>query len=190
MKANPPPRPRSIARLARGGLGFGLMAMLASCVGPPQRPPAPRTAPPPRATYTPPPPAPRREWRDAPITPGDWHWAREGGDSVSRFGPPGTSVFVLRCDTAQRQVLIDLAPSRQPVPATATVTVTTSSQTRALSGQMRGGWLEVPLGARDSLLDAMAFSRGRFMVEAQGVAPLYVPSWPEVSRVVEDCRQG
>jgi hypothetical protein len=37
---------------------------------------------------------------------------------------------------------------------------------------MRGGWLEVPLGARDSLLDAMAFSRGRFMVEAQGLEPL------------------
>lgn len=189
MKANRPHLP--ITRFVQGGLGLAVMAMLASCVGPPQSAPAPRPVPPPRAAYVPPaPPAARLGWRDAAITPGDWHWAREGGDSVSRFGAPGASALVLRCDAGGRRVLIDLAVSGQVVPQTAAVTVTTSSQTRALTGQMRGGWLEVPLGARDSLLDAMAFSRGRFMVEAQGLAPLYVPSWPEVSRVVEDCRQG
>jgi hypothetical protein len=34
----------------------------------------------------------------------------------------------------------------------------------------------------------MAFSRGRFMVEAQGMATLVLPAWPEPARVVEDCR--
>jgi hypothetical protein len=34
----------------------------------------------------------------------------------------------------------------------------------------------------------MAFSRGRFAIETAGLPTLYVPSWPEVSRVVEDCR--
>jgi hypothetical protein len=42
--------------------------------------------------------------------------------------------------------------------------------------------------ARDPLLDAMAFSRGRFAIEIGGLPTLYVPSWPEVTRVIEDCR--
>jgi hypothetical protein len=42
--------------------------------------------------------------------------------------------------------------------------------------------------ARDPLLDAMAFSKGRFAVEVTGGAPLYVPAYPEVTRVIEDCR--
>jgi len=34
----------------------------------------------------------------------------------------------------------------------------------------------------------MAFSRGRFALETAGQETLYLPSWPEISRVVEDCR--
>jgi hypothetical protein len=42
--------------------------------------------------------------------------------------------------------------------------------------------------AQDPLLDAMAFSKGRFAVESAGLATLYVPPYPEVTRVIEDCR--
>jgi hypothetical protein len=34
----------------------------------------------------------------------------------------------------------------------------------------------------------MAYSRGRFMVETAGLPALYLPSWPEVTRVVDDCQ--
>jgi len=44
------------------------------------------------------------------------------------------------------------------------------------------------LSARDPLLDAIAFSRGRFALEAAGLETLYLPAWPELSRVIEDCR--
>jgi hypothetical protein len=201
MKANRPLSPEPLFtkqgryflrrhRWLQGALGLGVMAMLSSCVGPPQAAPAP----PPRAVAPPPvhvapapvPHAARMDWRDAPITPGDWHWAREGADSVARYTAPRGSLFVLRCTASARMVTIDL-----PAPATmqtAGMSVTTSSQTRALTLQARGSWLETALGARDTLLDAMAFSRGRFMVEVQGGETLYLPSWPEVSRVVEDCR--
>jgi hypothetical protein len=177
-------------RWLQGGLGLGVMAMLASCVGPPPRAPAPRPVAP-RPAYQNPgvpvaPRAPVLDWRDAPITPGDWHWAREGGDSVARFGTPGTTALALRCIAATRTVAIDL-PSPGAAP-NVTVTITTSSQTRSLSGQARGAWLETSLGARDRLLDAMAFSRGRFMVQVAGGTALYLPSWPEVTRVIEDCR--
>mgnify|MGYP006891167444 CR=1 FL=1 len=43
------------------------------------------------------------------------------------------------------------------------------------------------LNATDPLLDAMALTKGRFAVEV-GAAKLYLPSWAEVSRVIEDCR--
>ena len=50
------------------------------------------------------------------------------------------------------------------------------------------GALAVTLDARDPLLDAMAFSRGRFAIEVAGQPALYLPSWSEVGRVIEDCR--
>jgi hypothetical protein len=46
----------------------------------------------------------------------------------------------------------------------------------------------VSLSPRDALLDAMAFSRGRFIVEQPGQPSLVVPAWAEFGRVVEDCR--
>lgn len=40
----------------------------------------------------------------------------------------------------------------------------------------------------DAAFDRIAFSRGRFAVEVPGAAPIAVPGWAEVSRVIEDCR--
>ena len=45
------------------------------------------------------------------------------------------------------------------------------------------------LPATDPLLDAIAFSRGRFAVEVAGAPRLIVPAWPETARAVEDCRK-
>jgi hypothetical protein len=183
------PRPSRPALRLRGALACGLIALLAACASTPPPAPAPRPQPvrPAPTPPPPPPPAPVADWRDAPITPGDWHWAREGAESVARFGAPGNSRFVIRCAAANRTISLDL-----PNPGASqnvSMTLITASQTRALWLQPRGAWLETVLNARDPLLDAMAFSRGRFAVKADGVTALYVPSWPEVSRVIEDCRQ-
>jgi hypothetical protein len=71
------------------------------------------------------------------------------------------------------------------------LTITTSTLTRPLVADPQSGGetrLVVRVPARDPLLDAMAFSRGRWRIEAEGRASLTVPSWPEVARVIEDCR--
>ncbi len=71
------------------------------------------------------------------------------------------------------------------------VTVRTSSALRTLATQPTGGaepYVAAALAPRDALLDAIAFSRGRFIVEQAGQPPLVVPSWAEIGRVVEDCR--
>lgn len=108
----------------------------------------------------------------------------EGGRSVARFAG---DALVLRCERAGAITLQAAGRASGPRP----MTITTTSTVRALSAAPLPGpeaALGVTLPARDPLFDAMIFSRGRFAVEAPGLAPLYVPSWPEISRVVEDCR--
>jgi len=48
--------------------------------------------------------------------------------------------------------------------------------------------ISIQLAAYDPLLDALAFSRARFAVVAAGSPPLVLPAWPEIARVIEDCR--
>jgi hypothetical protein len=109
----------------------------------------------------------------------------EGGQSTARFAG---GELVLRCDRSAGTITLLRAGSAQgPAP----VTIITTSTTRPLTGAPVAGpppAIAVTLPARDPLLDAMAFSRGRFAVEVSGLPNLYVPSWPEVSRVIEDCR--
>jgi hypothetical protein len=179
MKANRGSRPLLLVAAAFLALVVG------SCsekqVAPPPMPrPTQRPAPPP----SPPPPA-ALDWRQAPITPGDWTWALENGQSVARFAD---GVLVLRCDRASGTIVLQRAGlGSGPVP----ITIATTSVLRTLSAAAQPGppaTLAVSLMARDPLIDAMVFSRGRFALEAPGMPPLYVPSWPEVGRVAEDCR--
>ncbi len=168
-----------------------LSAALASCAAP-QRP-VPQPRPPeislPRPVPPAPLPLPPADWRDAPQTPGTWTWAMTGGRSTASFGQPGqTPLAMLSCDPAKRQVLLARAGA---APTAVPLAVATTSQRRPLlSDPDRGGngWLVVVLPARDALLDAIAFSRGRFALEAAGLETLYLPSYPEISRVVQDCR--
>jgi hypothetical protein len=185
MKANRPFPLRSAV------LAAALAALVASCAAPP--PPSPPPPPRPRPTYTPPappsPPPPVRDWRDAPITPGTWRWSIIGGASSARFaeGPDGAALE-FRCDRATGAVLlIRSGGASGPVP----LVVTTTNTSRMLTARPLASpqpMLVVSLSARDSLLDAIVFSRGRFAVEARGFATIYAPTWPEIARVVEDCR--
>jgi hypothetical protein len=171
-----------------------LAALLASCTSAP--PPAPRPMPRPQPTYTPPPPRakPPLGWRDAPITPGNWRWSRIGGASSARFAEgPGGAALEFRCDRAAGAILLIRGGSSSAASdgTRVALTVTTTSTSRPLTGQPLGGpqpAIVVSLPVRDPLLDAIVFSRGRFAVEAHGLAPIYAPTWPEIARVVEDCR--
>lgn len=126
------------------------------------------------------PPRPVTDWREARATPGNWVWSGAGGRSTATFA---SGLFSLRCE--QDSVVLSRRGSGEgQVP----LSVSTSTVTRTLSGAGSASDITVRLSARDPLLDAMALSRGQFAVEVAGLAPLYVPSWPEVSRVIEDCR--
>lgn len=181
MKAN-----RTGSNIIRLALGAGLLASLASCVGPT---PAPVVAPPVRPAPViqrpAPPPAPLVHWRDAPITPGSWEWSNAGGVSSARFAG---GILELRCERASGSILLLRAGSAiGPV----AMTISTTSSRRTVTAQPFAGppaTIAASFAAHDAMMDAMAFSRGRFALEVQGLAPVFAPNWPEVSRVIEDCR--
>jgi hypothetical protein len=157
---------------------------LAACAprpAPPQPPaPAPeRPAPAPAPTPSPPP----ADWRDAPLSPGDWSWLGDGAASLAVYGMAGSAQFSVRCDAPGRVSLI-----RNGTPGGNTITVRTSASERRLPAAARGNDLVATLAASDPLLDQIAFSRGRILVETEGAPALIIPAWPEPARVTEDCR--
>ena len=120
-----------------------------------------------------------------PATPGDWTWSMEGSRSVARFAG---GALVLACDRANQTVTLS-RPGAAPGPVA--MSIQTSALMQPLTGKPQTGsppMIVIAFAARDRALDAMAFSRGRFVVETAGLPTLYVPSWPEVTRVIEDCR--
>lgn len=176
--------PRFAALAAVAGL-------LAACV-----PSAPAPTPTPTATQTaapkpaPTPVAPRYDnWIDAPQTAGVWRYSKQVRYTEAVFiGAGNLPLARLRCLTESPTINLSLRDSGNPRP---TVTIRTQTASRALpGGGSAGGEMLVALSPNDPLLDAMAFARGRFAIETEGSEPLYPPSWAEVSRVIEDCRQG
>jgi hypothetical protein len=181
MKANRGLRPILVLAAAT------LATLLASC-SEPRVVPQPTPSPTPRPSPPPLPPRPiAQDWRAAPITPGDWTWAMEGGQSVARFAG---GLLTIRCDRARGTITLLRAGAGTPANAgPEPMTVTTTSGMRTLSAVPQGGSvLAVALTPGDPVLDAMIFSRGRFVIETPGTGAIYVPSWSEVSRVTEDCR--
>ena len=126
---------------------------------------------------------------DAPATPGDWFYRSEPSGGVVSFGEPQTEAKLqLRCERASGTISIVRTGA---APVGATMTIRTETADRALTASAAPGPLPTVvarLPARDPLLDAMAFSKGRFAVEVTGLQTLYAPAWPEVTRVIEDCR--
>lgn len=167
---------------------IALLATVSGCVSPSAPPPPPRSEPPPPLAPAPAPVVPATsDWRDWPLTPGDWSYAQDARGSTARYGRAGAAAeLTLRCDRATRQVTF----ARRQLPGAApALTVRTSSTMRALNVQPVGeGEVATTLAGNDSLFDAMGFSRGRFVVQQQGGGTLVAPSWAEILRVAEDCR--
>jgi hypothetical protein len=117
-------------------------------------------------------------WAVAPASAGNWSYRAIPGGSEASFGNPGGTQLTLRCTLASRTVQLLRTGA---VPGTGVVVRTTSLE-RTLPAS-------ATLGARDPLLDAIAYTRGRWSVEAPGLARLILPSWPEPARSIEDCRK-
>lgn len=169
-----------------------LLSLLGGCVAAPSPPPLPAARPtvivPAAPPPAPAPPANRGDWRDWPLTPGDWVYRQDVRGSIALFGRPGEDAEVtLRCDRQAGMLYL----SRRGGTGASTTTVRTTSAVRVLAMRPTGGtppYLAAALAVRDPLVDAMGFSRGRFVVEQADLPTLIVPAWAEILRVAEDCR--
>lgn len=94
----------------------------------------------------------------------------------------------MQCDKASRTVtLVRMLPAVSASTGGA-LTITTDQGTNAVSTRPSAAGAAARLAATTPLLDSMAFTRGRFAVAMPGQPTLYLPSWTEISRVIEDCR--
>jgi hypothetical protein len=152
---------------------FLLAAALAQAAA---SPPAPTTTPaaPPDFTYA------------IPIV-GSWTITTAPDGSAATFvNASAMPQLTIRCSRATRRVSI-AKPGSVAVPF---LYVWTSTMSRSVPASFDPATarqtIQVP--AYDPLLDALAFSRGRIAVYIADKPALVVPAWPEVARVIEDCR--
>ena len=165
---------------------------LAACSAPPTPAPAP-PPPPPAAAPSPPIPKWSADWREWPVAPGNWSYAAQPGGSVASFAVPGAPAeLVMRCDLAARQLRFARRTLPQGQGSAGEMQLHTSFDTArwpAAPAVEQG--VAVSLATRtasDGALDRLAFTRGRFAIEAPGATPMAFPLWAEVVRVIEDCR--
>ena len=127
-------------------------------------------------------------WLDRPQTPGEWSYIDEPSESLGLFGNANpVHLLVLRCDKETRQIGI---ARRGDSDGDLLMLVRTETAERTLTASKVPdyGLVAANLPATDPLLDAMAITKGRFAIEVEGMEPLYIPAWAEVTRVIEDCR--
>ena len=176
---------RSIAAMA--------LLPLACCAPAPAPTPTPAPAPAAPAQRPAPPPAPMpapapANWMDAAATPGSWTYRSISGQTQAIFGQPGNALVVMTCNPQRNVVTLFRAGSAN---ASVPVRILTETASRTVTGTATDDSspsIKVELQGSDPLLDAMAFSKGRFAIETAGLPTLYLPAWAEVTRVMEDCR--
>ena len=184
----------SASTMARAASALSGLLFLANCVGAPTHAPAPQPAPPAPALSP-----VAKDWREWPVAQGDWTYRPIQGGTLATFGRAGqTAELAIRCELTTRRLFFarttaaETRPGDQmtvhtsfgdfqwPVSDLPTVTSATKGSTATFAIAIRA--------SNDSALDKIAFTRGRFAIEAPGAAPISVPGWAEVSRVIEDCR--
>ena len=171
---------------------LALPLILLACAKEPA--PQPQAAPAPVVVAPKPTPAPTSlddNWQDAPRSAGDWVYRRDSRGSVALFGANGADAsFIIRCDSAARRIYLS-RPGAFPADDSGMMTIRASSGLKSFAVKNNGdspAYIAATLPVNEPQLDAMAFSRGRFLVSVKGGADLVIPSWPEIARVIEDCR--
>lgn len=138
-------------------------------------------------------PAANADWRDLPISAGTWSYRSEPGGSIALFGPAGGAAqFTIRCDRNARVVYLVRtgapATTGQAPPELAVRTSSIAAIYPAAPATAAPAAIVAAVNPRSPGLDAMGFSRGRFVIQMIGLPTLVAPASAEVLRVVEDCR--
>lgn len=118
---------------------------------------------------------------------GSWTYAptADGSEAVFYDGTRQPQLRI-RCSRPTRRVIL----SKPAAAAAASVDVWSSTQSKSFAATFdpTTARLNAQIANWDPLLDAIAYSRGRFAVAVPGQQPLVLPPWADISRVIEDCR--
>lgn len=158
------------------GLALPLMLAIAGCTAVPKPQAPPPQQPVPTPTPAPAPaPMPTGSWEDRPVERGAWRY--DAGSRVASFIQAGDS-----------SALLTMTCGGGGISLTTALDGNVALRTSAGTDQLRfdSGTANVP--SRDIRLDRIAFSRGRFALEAPGGRGLTLPVQSEIGRVIEDCR--
>ena len=119
--------------------------------------------------------------------PGTWTYtaSADGGEAVF-IDSNNQPQLSLRCARGIRRVVLS-KPASAASP-TLGVWSSTASKSWPATYDAATARLSAQIANWDPVLDAIAYSRGRFAVAAAGQAPLVVPDWADLSRIIEDCR--
>ena len=122
-----------------------------------------------------------------PVSPGRWTYrAVTGGSEAAFVDGAGATRMVIACGKLTRLVTL----SRISAAPASSLSFWTSSDSRNLASRFDqpSGRIIAQVGGMDPLLDAIAFSRGRFAVSMPGSPALVMPAGTEIAHAVEDCR--
>ncbi len=157
--------------------------------------PAPKTLPKP---VSPPmnsgPLQPAGPWTSWPLAAGNWTYGTGNKTTFALYGQPQRDpLVVIRCETALKKItfarVLEFSKGAAPNMRVRASDGLQSWPTRIVStGPGVDTYHGVTLLPTDAMLDMITFSRGRFAVEVDGEAGLALPAWPEMARVIEDCR--
>ena len=179
-------------RMIPASTALAFLLLLPACVSAPDAPrpqqTAPRPTPAPSASTALPPPAPV-EWQYRPATPGTWSYRTEGAGSAATFSSPASGTLLsVRCDPAAGRISF-LRAGAGAGAGQGSLTIRTSFGAVSWPATSSSSGTLALRAASDTVLDQIAYSRGRFAVEAQGLDTLILPAWAELGRVIEDCRR-
>lgn len=159
-----------------------MMLAMASCTAVPT--PAPMPAPAAVAAVPAPaplpPPAPAKPWDERRLDAGEWRY--DAGSRTATFAQAGVTapLLTMACSGGSIEMTAGLGAGAEAFD----VDLKTSAGSDRL--RLTGG--RVALGSRDVRLDRIAFSRGRFALEASNGSTLTLPVQSEIGRLIEDCR--
>ncbi len=133
---------------------------------------------------------PTGPWIDWAISPGSWVYRRDARGSIALFGTLGADALVtLRCDQARKRIYLTRADEAGT--GGGTITIRSSSAMKQFSASATGAtppYIAAEIMPSDSILDAMAYTRGRIALEVSGQQSIAIPVWSELPRIVDDCR--
>ena len=138
--------------------------------------PAPMPPPPSRPTVLP------SDWQTGPWSPGDWSYSSSTATPLATFRSASAS-FTIRCQQG-RAIWLAVTGAQ----GDALIVRTSFGIRRMPAERVHLNEMLAQLPVTDPLLEQMAFSRGRILVTVEGGPSLIVPAWPEIGRVIEDCR--